>query len=234
MIDFLAQLLYPKRCVRCRKAGDYICASCFAGIAFLEHQFCGMCQKGTIDGMTHPKCLTKYGIDGIFSAISYRGIVKKLLYQFKYSPYLSDLKGVLGRLLCEGITQQEAFMHFLSGDICIIVPVPLHKARERMRGYNQSFLLAKELSIRLRIPSINALVRKIPTKPQFELKREERTKNIVNAFVVPEKFKEKIKGKNIILVDDITTTGATLRECAKILKKSGARRVIGITLAHEG
>jgi predicted amidophosphoribosyltransferase len=102
MLDFIASLLYPKRCVRCKRGGDYICGDCFAGITFLDHQFCGVCQKGSVDGMNHPKCITKYSIDGIISAISYRGIVKKLLYQFKYAPYLSDLKGVLGRLLCEG------------------------------------------------------------------------------------------------------------------------------------
>jgi len=202
----------------------------------LELQYCGECQKGSIDGMTHPKCLTKYGIDGILSAISYKGIVKKLMYQFKYPPYLSDLKGVLGRLLYEGITQQEAFSHFLSGErMCVIVPVPLHKKRMRVRGYNQSELLARELSVRLGLPLTSDVLKRVSeTKPQFDLKKDERTKNILGAFSISEKFKTKLKGKNIVLVDDITTTGSTLKECAKVLKKSGVTKVLGVTLAHEG
>lgn len=201
----------------------------------MEYQLCGVCQKGSIDGMTHPKCRTKYGIDGIFSSIAYKGIVKKLLYQFKYAPYLSDLKGILGRLLYEGLIQHEAFDRFVSDHEVWIISVPLHDKRLRKRGYNQSELLAKELSLRMKITYVGSVLRREKqTKPQFELKKEERVKNIQNAFSVSINFKRNVKGKNVILVDDIATTGATLRECAKMLKKSGAIKVVGVTLAHEG
>ncbi len=187
-----------------------------------------------MDGMSHPKCKTRYGIDGIISSIAYKGIVKKLLYQFKYEPYLSDLKAILGKLLYEGVIQQEAFEKFVVSDKVVIAAVPLHKSRERKRGYNQSELLAKELSVSLKIPYCALLVRDKLTKPQFELKKEERTKNTLGAFSLNPKLKTQ-NSKYIILVDDITTTGATLRECAKMLKKSGgAVKVLGITLAHEG
>lgn len=186
-----------------------------------------------MDGMTHPKCRTRYGIDGIISSIAYKGIVKKLVYQFKYRPYLSDLKTILGKLLYEGVIQQEAFEKFVSDKNVLITAVPLHKTRERKRGYNQSELLAKELSVSLKIPYCALLVRDRQTKPQFELKKEERTKNILGAFTQNPKLKTQ-NLKCVILVDDITTTGATLRECAKMLKKSGAVKVLGITLAHEG
>ncbi len=220
--------------MKCKKAGDYICDTCFTGIAFLENQLCGVCQKGSIDGLTHPKCRSKFGIDGIMSAISYKGIVKRLLYQFKYPPYLSDLKGILGRLFYEAIVQQEVFVTYISEKYTLIIPVPLHPARLRKRGYNQAELLGRELSMRLKIQLVdNVLIRTKQTKPQFELKKEERIKNILGAFQISTKFTTKIKGKNIVLVDDITTTGATLRECAKILKKSGAEKVLGVTLAHE-
>ncbi len=234
MFDFIATLLFPKRCIRCRKSGEYICDNCFATISFLQYQLCGVCQKGSIDGLTHPKCRTKYGIDGIISSIAYKGIVKKLLYQFKYKPYLSDLKLILGKLLFEGIIQHESFANYISDKNVWITSVPLHKTRERRRGYNQSELLAKELSLSLKIPYHSVLTRDKQTKPQFELKKEERIKNILGAFSVNPKFQKKIKGKKILLVDDITTTGATIRECGKILKKGGASKVLGITLAHEG
>lgn len=235
MFDFIASLLYPKKCVRCKKSGSYICDNCFAGITFLEYQHCGVCQKGSIDGLTHPKCRTKYGIDGIISAISYKGIVKKLLYQFKYPPYLSDLRGILGKILYEGLIQQEGFINYCSDGNLLIISVPLHTKRERKRGYNQSELLAKELSLHSNLTQVTpVLLRQIATKPQFELKKEERVKNILGAFALNPKFKNKLKGRNVILVDDITTTGATLRECAKVLKKSGVEKVLGVTLAHEG
>jgi ComF family protein len=184
--------------------------------------------------MTHPKCRTAYGIDGIISSIAYKGIVKKLLYQFKYKPYLSDLKTILGKLFYEGLIQQEAFEKFVSKENVVITAVPLHKSRERSRGYNQSELLAKELSISLKIPYHKLLIREKQTKPQFELKKEERKKNILGAFSINDKLIKNHKIANVILVDDITTTGATLRECAKILKQSGVSKVLGVTLAHEG
>ena len=235
MFDFIASLLYPKRCVGCKKSGSYICDNCFAKISFLDYQLCGVCQKGSIDGLTHPKCQTPYSIDGIISSIAYKGIVKKLLYQFKYKPFLSELKVPLSKLFYEGLIQQEAFSNFIQNNNVLITAVPLHVLRERKRGYNQSELLGIELSKMLSLPYVsNLLIRIKQTRPQFELTKEERKKNILGAFSLNPKFKQKTKGKQIVLVDDITTTGATLRECGKILKQSGVVKVLGVTLAHEG
>lgn len=235
MFDFIASLLYPKRCVGCKKPGRYICDNCFAKISFLEYQLCGVCQKGSIDGLTHPKCKTSYAIDGIIPAISYKGIVKKLLYQFKYKPFLSDLKVPLSKLFYEGLIQQEAFVKFIQNNNLLIIAVPLHVLRERKRGYNQSELLGKELSVKFNLSYVSDLLLRIKqTKPQFELTKEQRKENMKGAFALNTKFKGKIKGKHILLIDDITTTGATLRECAKVLKQGGVVRVLGVTLTHEG
>jgi len=235
VFDFVASLLNPKRCVGCKKSGRYICDNCFAKISFLEYQLCGVCQKGSIDGLTHPKCKTPYAIDGTISSISYKGIVKKLLYQFKYKPFLSELKVPLSKLFYEGLIQQEAFSNFVQNNNVLVTAVPLHVSRERKRGYNQSELLGIELSKMLSLPYVpNAITRIRQTKPQFELKKDARKENLKGAFALNPRFRNRIKGKNIIFVDDITTTGATLRECGKILKQSGAGKVLGITLAHEG
>jgi ComF family protein len=141
----------------------------------------------------------------------------------------------LGKLLYEGLIQQEAFEKFIEDKEVLITSVPLHKNRERRRGYNQSGLLAKELAEKLKISFVSdVLIRQKQTKPQFELKKEERKQNILGAFIVNQRYKSLIKSKKIILVDDIATTGATIRECAKILKQNGTGKVLGVTLAHEG
>lgn len=234
MLDFVLSLLYPRRCVRCSKSGAFICDDCFAGISFLEFQICSVCQKGSIDGLTHPKCKTALSLDGLLSAISYKGVVKKLLYQFKYPPYLSSLKVELGKLFYEGLIQQELFARFTENPSVIIVAVPLHASRLRKRGYNQSELLAKELSAKTGISySSNLLVRSAITIPQFRLKKDQRKKNMLGAFSINPKVKNVAKRKVVVLVDDIVTTGATLKECAKVLKKGGAVKVLGVTLAHE-
>lgn len=235
VLDFFASLLYPKKCVKCGRDGAYICDRCFSEIKFLDFQICALCQKGSIDGLTHPRCKTRYGIDGIISSITYRGIVKKLLYQFKYSPYLSDLKKILGRAMYEGLIQQEIYVNFTSQKNVYIISVPLHSQRLKKRGYNQAELLGKDLAARtgLRFVS-NILIRTENTKPQFDLKKDERRNNIIGAFSLNPKLKSEIKDNNFLLIDDIATTGSTLRECAKILKKGGAEKVLGITLAHEG
>ena len=188
-----------------------------------------------MDGLTHPYCMTPYGINGIISVIAYKGIVKKLLYQFKYKPYLADLKTILSRLFYEGLIQQEAFMKFINNENVIITSVPLHPSRLKKRGYNQSDLLAKEIARLLNLKYMSSILdRKINTKPQFNLSKKERRGNMRGAFQINSKIKIQKSKLNIILVDDITTTGATLRECAKVLKAHGAKRVLGVTLAHEG
>lgn len=234
MFDFIVSLLYPKRCVKCGKGGAYICDNCFSTITFLEFQRCAVCQKGSIDGLVHPKCELKDGIEGILSVLSYKGIVKKLIYQFKYPPYLSSLQDDLSNLLYEGLIQQESFMHFMGGKNVVFTCVPLHPSRLKRRGYNQSELLAANLSEKFRVLNFsNLLLRKVNTKAQFDLKKEQRAKNVSGAFVLNSRFKSSLQGKRVVIVDDILTTGSTLRECAKVLRQNGAKEVLGVTLAHE-
>ena len=176
-----------------------------AAIVFADNQLCAVCQKGSIDGLTHPKCRTRHEIDGILFSIAYKGIVKKLLYQFKYQPYLSDLKSILGKLLYEGIIQQEVFAALSQNKKILIIPVPLHPMRLKKRGYNQAELLAKELSLKTEIVcKSNILKRSKQTVPQFELKKEQRRENMRGAFSIEDKYKKEIIGKWVFLADDIS------------------------------
>jgi ComF family protein len=113
----------------------------------------------------------------------------------------------------------------------LIVPVPLHPKRLRQRGFNQSGLLAGEFSRRIKVPvSFDIVVRKKQTQPQTRLKRGERLKNVKGAFEIS--GAERIRGRRILLIDDVFTTGTTLSECAKTLKKGGATEVYAITITR--
>jgi len=123
------------------------------------------------------------------------------------------------------ILEKEEF----SKDFDYIMPVPLHLSRKRERGYNQSRILAEEISKTVSVPLLEkVLIRKKKTKDQTHLSPEERERNVRGAFVA--RADSTLRGKKVILVDDVMTTGATLKECARVLKQAGAREVIGVTL----
>ena len=149
---------------------------------------------------------------------------KELIHRFKYGKKI-PLGRKLARRLGETINSN---FHFLESDF--LIPVPLHKSRYRERGFNQSEVVAEEIS---KITGVlvlkGVLKRKKNTKDQTNLSPQQREENVRGAFVVTET--ERINGKKIILVDDVITTGATLSECARMLRQAGAERILGMTVA---
>lgn len=228
----ILDLLFPKRCVGCDKFGAYICSSCFVSISFLDTGICVICQRPAIDGLTHPGCKTSFAIDGVFASLAYKGITKKLLHAFKYPPYLRDLQLDLLALFYEGLIQKEqCYQQIQKGGI--LVPIPLHAGKLRIRGYNQSALLAAGLAKRFNLPVWNGLQRIRPTETQTKLSKQDRQINIKGAFAIRKADTARVKKfTQVFLVDDILTSGATLAEAARILKKFGTKRVFGLTLAH--
>src|SRR5258708_23148185 len=109
----LIEFFFPKRCVQCKKFGSYLCTNCFSSITFIDMMVCTVCQRQAMGGLTHPVCKTRYSIDGVFPSLVYKGIVKKLVYVFKYPPYLTDLQLQLIDLFYEGIIQKEQFVALL-------------------------------------------------------------------------------------------------------------------------
>ena len=233
----MLDLFFPKFCLGCQKEGTYLCDDCRTLLDISEYNYClcntkpqrlppdqksGKCQR----------CQDKK-LSGLFSALPYKEktLTRKLIYQFKYQPYLKDLAKTLASILIE---------HFvISGkntdeiwENSVLIPVPLHKKKLKIRGYNQSEELAKELSKILQIPVLSDILVKIKsTKPQMELKKEEREKNLEGVFAVSDTAK--FAGKKIFLVDDVYTTGSTMEECAKTLKQAGAKNIWGIVIARE-
>lgn len=228
VVDFI----FPKYCVNCRKVGSYICPNCFVYISFDDSGICLECGKHAIEGITHPKCKKRFGIDGACASLAYKGVVKKLMYTFKYKPFVTDLQNILGDLLYEGIIQKESFHKAFSKD-SLLVPIPLHSSKSRKRGYNQAEILAEELSIKTNVQVLNVLIRARNTKSQFGLTKLERRENMKDAFQLKNGVKERVQGKTVFLVDDILTTGSTLLEAAQVLKRNGVEGVWGITLARD-
>ena len=228
----ILDIIFPRYCVNCKKFGDYLCTDCFARLSFDTKNICLPCGKPSYNGITHPVCEGRYVVEGSFTGVVFNSISKKLIYQFKYKPHLSSLSLFIGDLFYESLIQNEEFNKIIDLQL-IFVPIPLSSAKLRKRGYNQAEILAKNLSKKLSFSIVNCLERVKETKSQFELNKEERRKNMAGAFRLKKEFKDYIKNKNILLVDDVLTTGATMSEAGKILKKSGAKKVWALAFARE-
>lgn len=224
-------ILFPKRCLGCRKWGRYICSSCQQKIKPLPYLKCPVCEKPAIDGMTHPRCKTTYSLDGLTSFFRYEGIVKKAIKSIKYR-YTYDVTHEL--IQCIPSSSLE-FFH----TSCFInlnskfVPIPLHTSRFNFRGFNQAEIIAGALGKRLNIPvHASVLVRTKKTIPQVEMKdKDKRLANMNHVFSV-KNSQSVIRNCPILLVDDVFTTGATLRSAASVLKHAGFPHVWGVTLAQ--
>lgn len=232
---FLLDLFFPQFCLACGREGSLVCQDCLALIEVFEYQYCPFCSKAKRLLITAGKCQAhqKMKLDGLFAATNYQDfLVKKLINSFKYQPFLRTLKTPLAFLIISHflISEQEIILKERGNSL--LVPIPLLPAKKRWRGFNQAEEIAKVLSDYFKIPaSFNLLIKIKKTQPQVELPRAEREKNIKGAFKLREP--QKVQGKKIFLVDDVFTTGATMEECAKVLKKAGAKEVWGIVIARE-
>ena len=234
---FLLDLFFPKFCLGCQREGFYLCQDCRALLEILDHDYC-LCERNPTQVSLSQntgkcnKCSDKK-LSGLYFALPYKEnpLTRSLIYQFKYQPHLKDLAKTLASIVAE---------HFiLSGkntenvwENSVLVPIPLDKQKLKSRGYNQSEELAKELSKIIQVPVVlNNLLKIKKTKPQMELSKEERIKNLDGAFAI--KNPEEFSGKKVFLVDDVYTTGSTMAECANVLLDGGAKQVWGIAIARE-
>lgn len=222
--ESILDIIFPKFCVYCKKEGDFLCLSCFKKIIKIQISQCPFCSKISPFGKLCPSCRRKNYLTGVVVAGYFEGPLQKAIYAFKYEK-ISPLSFILSFLL------KEKLENFPRKDF-VLTFVPLHFKRENERGFNQSQLLAENLSLIFKKPCLDLLKRQKQTRPQVELNRKKRQENIKNAFVFKGNPAD-IKGKIVLVVDDVFTTGATLNECAKILRENGAREVWGVVLAHQ-
>ena len=216
-------LIFPKKCINCKREGQYLCEDCLSLIEMNPFNYC-LCEK--LERKNKCDNCKNRNLDRILSATSFKGIVREAIHKLKYS-YLEELSVPLSLLI----------LNYLQNINCqidnsfIIVPVPMHPKKKRRRGFNQSEEIAKIISQSTNIPLSTTLIKIKETKPQMELNRIERMENIKNCFAITNK--KEIENKTILLLDDVYTTGTTIEECAKVLKENGAKEVWGLTIARE-
>jgi competence protein ComFC len=229
----IASLLYPPACVICRasvRAGAYLCDQCDAKVVRIVSPFCQKCSEpfeGAITSeFTCANCAHRtIHFEAAVAAYRSRGIVRQIIHDFKYGHQIY-LRQPVGRWLRAAL--DDARLRHCRFDI--IIPVPLHPTRQRERGFNQASLLAELLSAEVSIPSKLLLERVRYTTTQTALDRAERMENLYNAFRLRKNMD--VRGLRVLLIDDVLTTGSTLSECARILKRAGAISVHAATAAR--
>lgn len=159
------------------------------------------------------------------SIVGYGEVIASGITRFKYGKNIG-----VGESLATMFARHN-FGGFTPENFDFILPVPLHKNRLLERGFNQSLILAKAFAKKNNIPmDCNSLIRHIDTKPQASLEKKDREKNILNAFSLRDT--KKITGKSVIIIDDVYTTGSTIKECSKILYAGGVQAVVALTLSR--
>lgn len=232
----LKDLIYPNCCLVCKnripplEQQELICSGCWDKIEKNLPPFCASCGRHltpeAIEKNACPNCSkVDYFFDRAFSPCAYTGTVKKLIHEFKYSgkDYLGKPLGKLMQAFIQDYRLPIEYLDFL-------IPVPLHKSRQREREFNQAEILSREIARKFDKQVLtDTLIRVKPTKTQTELTFRERCQNVGQSFLVAKP--ELIKDANLLLIDDVLTTGATSNEAAKCLKESGAKKVLLLTLA---
>jgi competence protein ComFC len=214
ILNIILDFIFPINCISCKRSGSILCINCL---------------------LTSPQA-ERESADWIFPLFDYRHpLVKKSIWLLKYKGKRS-IANIFAEAMHARILEELADLYqFENFREPILIPIPLAPKRTRERGFNQALLICEKL-INLDKNKNFKLEKNILIKPkdgehQARIEdRNKRLKNIIGSFSV--KNEEKIKGKNIILIDDVTTTGATLNEARKILKKKGAKKIIAFTVAH--
>ena len=222
-------LLFPPRCALCGRHGAALCEECAEALPHAEPPRCPRCWSPQRRSWGCPRCNESasggLALEGLRCPYVFREGARELVHALKYSHY-SALASPMGELMAQ-------YLQGVTLPAEVLVPVPLHARRQRVRGYNQSTLLAREMSRRLDLPlAAQALVRRRDTPPQARTAGgDARRRNVAEAFACAPGV---VSGRRVLLVDDVTTTGATLDACARVLlAEGGASGVSALTFARE-
>lgn len=220
-------LVFPPLCASCKSVGELLCSRCMQAIEWLVEPICYKCGRPQESFSTNACYICSelpLPLKQMRTAVFYTGSVATVIKQFKYEGYFG-LDKPLADLMIEAWPRWKQ-------PVDLVVPIPLHPARQRERGYNQSELLARRLAKHLDRQVGTAAIKRVrPTRPQVGLTLVERRENVNNAFAAEP---ELVKGKEILLIDDVRTTGATLIAATDVLLAAGAKSVSAYCLAAAG
>ena len=235
VIDSLSSVLFPEVCYFCGSLNDtkgsVICSKCRSSVRSVVMPFCEICglPLTKFDHCSHDlfcgSCMSNApAYDKARYGVYYEDAVRSAITRFKFHASLFNVRPIAEFLI-------DAFnRHYADESIDVILPIPIHRKRLIERGFNQVITLSKKLSHSTGIPiERTSLIKKRHTKPQVGLPRSKRILNLKNAFLVSKP--ERICGKRVLIIDDVSTTGATVSEAAKAVKKAGASYTAVLVLA---
>lgn len=251
LFNEILDFIFPKKCFGCGRSGEFFCGRCFDSLDFPEIR-CFICQKGNTGFCA--QCGSFFNLKNlrVFWAVDYtssnlrslgnenqnfhftrslnykNSAIKKMIRTFKYRQ-----AGALAEILGEILNQRtKKFLVQNNSGASLIIPVPLTARKQRERGFNQAALLGRYFAQKNGLAFDPAILLKIKnTASQVGTAgRDERLKNLKESFIVSDP--QKIKNKTVILIDDVLTTGATIMECARVLQKAGAEKIIALVVAH--
>jgi ComF family protein len=219
LVERALDLLFPPRCVGCGSIGRWICDRCWPAVPWLPERRCSLCGRHA----PQTTCVTCSGgssaLDGVIAVADFEDVAREAVHAVKFDGRHA-ISRLLGQLMAARVVGEEPN---------VVIPVPLHPARRRERGYDQSVLLARHIARVLNVPCYDhALRRSRRTEQQATLESAARRRNVAGAF----ETRRPLTGASILLVDDVLTTGATLEAAAEVLRASGAESIIGLVFAH--
>src|SRR5438067_343121 len=229
----IASLVYPPTCTICAGSvgpHDYLCADCETKLSRIVPPFCAKCSEPFDGAITTTFSCANCAhralyFDAAVSAYRSRGIARHVILNFKYGRQI-HLRHLVARWLVAALDDERLRERRFDA----IVPVPLHPAKQRERGFNQAALLAEWLSAHMALPLRPVLQRVRFTTTQTAFDRSERMQNLGNAFRL--RKNADVRKSRVLLIDDVLTTGSTLSECARVLKEAGAQSVYAATAAR--
>ncbi len=220
-MDNLLNKIFIPKCLFCNTKGSIFCDNCISNCTLLKNQFCLVCDKPSINGFTHEKCKTTTTSSQFISVYEYKETVRECI---KSSKYHKKEFMALKKLSNEGIIFLKETGVVFEGFTVLPIPISNHRAKER--GFNQTELISEIFAKRFNLKvDKNLLKRAKDTHTQHDFGRKDRFKNLEGAFVVEIMRQAKVKDQKFVLIDDISTTGATFLEAAKTLKECGAKEV---------
>jgi competence protein ComFC len=219
--------LFPAACLGCGRRGTALCAECRRGLPYLPEGLCGRCAGQRIArGVCRGCRQLSPRLHSVRAAFTYAGAARAAVLALKFRSG-RNLAPLMGELMREALARQP-----LAADL--VVPVPLAPGRLRARGYNQALLLAREVAGGMPDAELEPrALRRSDRKPQQTLSAAERLSNLRGAIGCDSRALEKVRGKRVLVVDDVVTTGATLSACAEALAGAGAARVWGLAFARD-